>query len=286
MLDWGPGAERMSVENVAGRRRRPVWRRVAVLVFSAYLTLTAWGCLLLAAFALPGASMRAGHVASPGVVITGTFAYLYHPAKGPTVDIPITVTADSGPRRVVIDYDRFFPDDPTDATDVGPFGAGGPGYVTLPEEVMLSHDSSRGYVAFTTDRPRLVLQVPSPVGWKGRLLVAVPPALTLAGLGIAILMFRSFLRSIFEGQPFHPKNPGRLLWLAGALVVAIVADWLRGWIGQAVLDVLAEHGHGIPLAAQNPGINPVPLVIVLAVVSLAWAFRVGTRLATDADGLV
>lgn len=34
------------------------------------------------------------------------------------------------------------------------------------------------------------------------------------------------------------------------------------------------------------GINPGPVIVTVGVLCLAWAFRVGTRMAADTDGLV
>jgi hypothetical protein len=275
----------MNVPVLTHQRQRR-WRRAAIAVFNMYLTLSAVVLLIAAPFQLMGGSMEAFHYGSPGVVITGDFAYPYRTPKGRAVDIPVTVPERfSGPARVVVDQDRFLPED---QTDLGPLAADGPGYVSLPEGVYLYHNSrSRGDLHVLEDESRLVLQIPWRVGWKGRLLATLPPTLTILALGVTMLMFASFLRTIFEGQPFHPKNPGRLLWLAGSLLVAFLADsWLHTWAGQAILDVLAEHGHRIPLRMQGPGIGPVPILVVVALAALAWAFRVGTRLAADTDGLV
>ena len=135
------------------------------------------------------------HRFSSGVVIEGAFTYPHRPAQGRTVAIPVTMHGvGSGHDRAVLDDDRFVP--PGHGADVGPFGAGGPGYVTLPEQVLLSgrmeHSS---YVHFLADgSSRDLLQIDWPVAWPGRLLVAVADT------------------------------------------------WLRGWIGQAVLDLAADQG--------------------------------------------
>lgn len=267
-------------------RPQPWWRRVVSVLIIVYMTASAVGCFMMAAFAVPSGSMDPNAGTYPGVLVTGTFTYRYHNAStGQTVDIPVTAPHQvSDPGQVVVDTSAV-----DDQSDFGPFGYAGHGSVTLPNGVHLAQESN-GTALLQPLRTgsRLALKIDSPVGWRGRLIVALPSTLIWTGLGVALLMFGTFLRSIFTGRPFHPKNPRRLLWLGGSLGMVVLADsWLRVWITRAILDVLNQHGHRIPLQVDSPGINTgTAPVIIIGALCLAGAFRAGTQMAADTDGLV
>jgi len=269
-------------------QRQPPWRRVVSVLITAYLALWSLGFLVMVAFSVPSGSMDLSLGVSPGVLLTGTFHYRHHnAAKGTTVDIPVTAPAQiADPGQAVVDTSgpAGFGFDASDFTSFGD----GRGSATLPPGVHLSPETnSDALLQSLRAGDRLTLSIDSPVGWRGRLLVALPSVLILSSMWIVTVTFGEFLRSIVNGQPFHPISPRRLLTLGGALTLVLFADsWLRVWIVRAILDILNQHGHPIPLQVDNPGINPVFLCLIIGVFCLAETFRIGTRMATDTDGLV
>lgn len=277
----------MTVPEVTGRPQ-PRWRSAVKWVLSLCIALSGLQLIFMVPFSLLGGSMDLQMGTSAGIVIKGTFTYPYHNAlKGRTVDIPVTATTYfTDPSQAVVDFSGGFAVE--DQSDFGPFGDAGHGSVTLPKEVRLDHETNAtDLLQPLRTGSRHQLEVIAPVDWRGRLLVGLPSALIWAGLGVAPLMCGTFLLSIFDGQPFHPKNPRRLLWLGGSLGVIVFADsWLRAWIARAILDVLNQHGHQIPLQVSNPGINLAPIYVIIGVLCLSAAFRAGTRMAADTDGLV
>jgi hypothetical protein len=267
-------------------QRQPLWRRVASVLIAAYLVLGSLGFLLMTVFSVSSGSMDLNGGTSSGVLLTGTFHYRFHnTAKGRTVDLPVTTPAEyTDPGRVVVDANA---PDSIDASDFTAFGDGR-GSVTLPPGVHLGHESNPDTLLQSLRiGNRLTLSVDSPVGWRGRLLVSLPSVLIWVGMWIATVTFGLFLRSIVNGQPFHPINPRRLLTLGGALTLTLFADgWLRVWIVRAMLDVLNQHGHPIPLQVDDPSISPLLFCVIIGVFCLAAAFRIGARMATDTEGLV
>jgi hypothetical protein len=268
----------------------PRWRRVVSALIGVYLVLSGVGFGLAMVFAAVSGSMDLQAGGSPGVLLSGTFTYRYHnAAKGRTVDIPATAPSEfTDPGRIVVGASDSGDFAVVDQSDFGPFGYAGRGYVTLPRGVQLHRElNATSLLQSLRTGSRQELDVASPVGWRGRLLVALPSVLIWGGLWVALVMFGTFVRTIVEGQPFHPGNPARLLWLAGALGVVVVADsWLRVGIVRVVLDVLGRHAHPIPLLVDNPGISTGPIVVIIGVLCLAAAFRAGTRMAADTEGLV
>ena len=267
-------------------RPKPRWRRVVSALITAYVVITVLETIAMVVFAAGSGSMDPNSGGS-GIVLSGTFTYRYHNAsKGRTVDIPVTAPAHfTGPGQIIVDTDAF---GVYHQSDFGPFGYAGRSSVTLPTGVYLDHElNGTALLQPLRTGSRLELVASAPVGWGYRLLVGLPSVLIWTGLGIASVMFATFLRSIVDGQPFDPQNPRRLLWLGGSLATVVFADsWLRVWIVRAMLDVLSQQAPLIPLQAGNPGINPGPVIVTIGVLCLAGAFRAGTQMAADTDGLV
>ena len=279
----------MAISKVTARTW-PGWRRVVSVLINVYLVIATLEYLFVLAFTIPSGSMDLQAGTEPGIILSGTFTYPFHNvAKGRTVDIPVTAPLGyTDPGHIVRDTNVFSEFTPTEESDLGPFGSAGRGYVNLPRGVHLDRElNGTAVLQPLRTGARQELSVDSPVGWRGRLLVALPTVLIWTGLWVAQVMFGTFLRSIVQGQPFHPKNPSRLAWLAGALATVVAADsWLRVWIVRAVLDVLGNHGHPIPLHVGSPGINSGPIVVIIGLLFLAAAFRGGRRMAADLEGLV
>ena len=110
----------------------------------------------------------------------------------------------------------------------------------------------------------------------------------VVGLCIAVGAFlvRRLLLSIGSGQPFQRGNAARIAGIAGLIVVATFAASLLPYLAaRLVLDRLGLGGPGSPLDADL-AIPAAPLLLALFLLAFAQAFRQGTELAKDAEGLV
>ena len=119
------------------------------------------------------------------------------------------------------------------------------------------------------------------------LLVLAAAALVAAVAGAAGAWWTAaLLRSVRAGRPFDRRNPARLAGVAGAVVVGWCgATALRDVAAITVLDRLDLVGAGSPFAVSAT----VPLtgiVVGLAVLGAAEAFRRGAALTDDVAGLV
>lgn len=117
----------------------------------------------------------------------------------------------------------------------------------------------------------------------------------LAGGGAAVfgvclawgaLLARRLLLSVGGGQPFQRRNAARVAVIAALIVAATVAGSLLPYLAaRLVLGRVGLGGPGSPVYAQFT-MPATPLLLALLILALAEAFRRGTRLARDADGLV
>ncbi|MFC4497659.1 DUF2975 domain-containing protein [Streptomyces ovatisporus] len=101
------------------------------------------------------------------------------------------------------------------------------------------------------------------------------------------LLLRRLLLSIAEGDPFREGNAVRVAGLAlltavGSLCMAATPALASG----LVLERLGLDGADGPVAASAFSLPQVPLFVALLLLALAEAFRRGTELAQDVDGLV
>ncbi|HEV7627417.1 MAG TPA: hypothetical protein VGO89_13050 [Streptomyces sp.] len=104
--------------------------------------------------------------------------------------------------------------------------------------------------------------------------------------GAGALLLRRLLLSIAEGEPFRRGNAARLAGIAaltagGSLAAAVTP----GLAGGLVLDRIGLGGAG-PVVAETFSFPDMPLLAALVLLALAEAFRRGTELAQDVDGLV
>lgn len=100
------------------------------------------------------------------------------------------------------------------------------------------------------------------------------------------LLMRRLLLSIGGGQPFQRRNAARVAGIAGLVAVATVAASVLPYLAaRLVLGRLGLGGPASPLYARL-AISATPLLLALFLLALAQAFRRGTQLASDTDGLV
>jgi hypothetical protein len=105
-------------------------------------------------------------------------------------------------------------------------------------------------------------------------------------MGLGAFLLRRLLLSIGAGQPFQSRNASRIAGIAGLIMVAtIAAGVLRYAAAHLVLGRLGLGGQGSPVAAYLT-VSFVPLLAALFLLAVAEAFRRGTELAKDTEGLV
>lgn len=105
-------------------------------------------------------------------------------------------------------------------------------------------------------------------------------------LGFGALLLRRLLLSIGCGQPFRRGNAARIAGIAGLIAVATLAAGVLPYVAaRLVLDRLSLGGPDSPVTAHL-AISAVPLLLALFLLAFAEAFRRGTELAEDAEGLV
>lgn len=119
-----------------------------------------------------------------------------------------------------------------------------------------------------------------------RLLVAAPDALAALAGAAGAWWTAAVLHCVRAGRPFDRRDPTRLAGVAGAVVVGWCgASVLRDVAAMAVLDRLDLVDAGSPFVVSAT----VPLtgvVVGLAVLGAAEAFRRGAGLTDDVAGLV
>lgn len=105
-------------------------------------------------------------------------------------------------------------------------------------------------------------------------------------MGLGAFLLRSLLLSVGRGQPFQRGNAARIAGIAGLTVVATIAAGVLPYVGaRLVLDRLNLTGAGSPLTADL-SISVVPLLLAVFLLAVAEAFRRGTELARDTEGLI
>jgi hypothetical protein len=105
-------------------------------------------------------------------------------------------------------------------------------------------------------------------------------------IGAGAILLRRLLISIADGHPFRSGNAARLAGMGGLLVLASLANDILPVLGSnLVLDRLGLSGPSSPIFAEVvPSLDALLAVPIL--LALAEAFRRGTELARDLEGLV
>jgi hypothetical protein len=100
------------------------------------------------------------------------------------------------------------------------------------------------------------------------------------------LLLRRLLLSIAEGEPFRPGNARRIAILAALFAgCGTVMSLAPGLAADVVLSRLGLNGPDSPVTASY-GVPVTAFAIAALLLVLAEAFRRGTELARDVDGLV
>ena len=121
-------------------------------------------------------------------------------------------------------------------------------------------------------------------GAGARLLALLPGLLLSVLVVLSCWCIVLLLRTVASGDPFDPVNVTRLRVIAGALVVgAPVAHLLQLVSDAVVLGGLDLGGLDLTFTLDIPWL---PMVAGLVVAMLAEAFKAGSRLRADVDGLV
>jgi len=105
-------------------------------------------------------------------------------------------------------------------------------------------------------------------------------------VGLGAWLLRRLLLSIADADPFQPGNARRIAEIAALVVVAgSASQLLPGLAGAMVLDRLGL-GPSSPVAPLQAAIGLAPILAALVLLALAEAFRRGSELARDTEGLV
>ncbi len=105
-------------------------------------------------------------------------------------------------------------------------------------------------------------------------------------VGAGAWLLRGLLLSITDGNPLLPVNARRIAGIAALVVVAAAGgELLPALAGEMVLDRLGL-GAGAPVAPLRAELGPFPILLGMVLLALAEAFRRGSELARDAEGLV
>jgi hypothetical protein len=105
-------------------------------------------------------------------------------------------------------------------------------------------------------------------------------------VGLGAWLLRRLLLSIADANPFQPGNARRIAGIAALVVVVGIASQLfPAMAGALVLDRIGL-GPGSPVASLRAAIDLSPILVALVLLALAEAFRRGSELARDAEGLI
>ncbi len=117
-----------------------------------------------------------------------------------------------------------------------------------------------------------------------RLLALAPGLLTAVLVVLACWCIVLLLRTVASGDPFDPLNVTRLRVVAGVLVLGAPVVYVLQVVSDAmVLTSLDVAGLDTTFTLEIPW---VPMLAGLVVAMLAEAFKAGSRLRDDVDGLV
>ncbi|MFI0445790.1 DUF2975 domain-containing protein [Actinomadura sp. 6N118] len=132
----------------------------------------------------------------------------------------------------------------------------------------------------TSDQAQLTIAHPDVYQ---RALLELPTLIGAAMIMLGISLLFLLTRTLRQGDPFASGNPRRLHGIALLILVGgVFGNWLEA-ITSSMLVSGTSLQDRIPTSFQ---ISPVPVMAALLVAALAEAFRLGTRLREDTEGLV
>jgi hypothetical protein len=106
-------------------------------------------------------------------------------------------------------------------------------------------------------------------------------------VGLGAVLLRRILLSIADGRPFQPGNPICLAGIAALMAAASLAAAVLPAVASArVLDRLGLGDAASPIAGLPVNLDLGPLLVALAVLAVAEAFRRGGELAREVEGLI
>ena len=119
----------------------------------------------------------------------------------------------------------------------------------------------------------------------GQRLLGLAPGILYVAIVVAVcwLVWR-LMRSIASGDPFHPSNVTRLRLVAGLLIVGTAVAFFVEMATRGALTGILDTGDLDP--AFSLSLPWLAMVTGMVVALLAEAFRAGSRLRDDVEGLV
>lgn len=141
-------------------------------------------------------------------------------------------------------------------------------------------------VSLTDPEPQAVLRAfDLPAGLRA--LTELPASLGLLAMAAGSFLLARVIWTVRTGRPFDRRNPRRLAGLAAAVVLGgLVAPLGEGIVTTAVLEHLGLAGPDSPVALFTAAFPLTPVVIGLALLAAAEAFRRGGALEAEVEGMV
>jgi hypothetical protein len=154
------------------------------------------------------------------------------------------------------------------------------------DRILLGVSGVEGSHSLEADKGSLVLRA-----WGStvseQLLSRGDSAILGLSVGAGALLVRRLLLSIAEGEPFRQGNAARIAGIAALTAGGSVGAALTpGLAGGLVLERLGLDGADSPVVATEFSYPMSALLVALLLLAVAEAFRKGTELARDVDGLV
>ena len=153
-------------------------------------------------------------------------------------------------------------------------------------EILLGVSGVKASHSLEVDKGSLMLRAPGSTVSE-QLLSRGDSAILGLSVGAGALLVRRLLLSIAEGEPFRQGNAARIAGIAALTAGGSIGAALTpGLAGGLVLERLGLDGAESPVVATEFSYPMSALLVALLLLAVAEAFRKGTELAQDVDGLV
>jgi hypothetical protein len=125
------------------------------------------------------------------------------------------------------------------------------------------------------------------VSWPPRVVLILAGFVTLAAQATIAVLIALFTRQMLRGAPFASRL-SRAFVTAGAVIGlgALISQILTLAGHSGVRAELSQEWQTLLATAPNDTIDPIPVLLGLALVALGIAFRAGERLQRDTEGLI